>query len=49
MSIEKDAKKSKKSNEIQPTPTWLWKGLMENIHQAQQEMEIAMDIIDHVR
>lgn len=48
MSIEKDAKKSKKSNECQPTPAWPWQGLMEYLHQAQQELAIGLDLIDHV-
>jgi len=48
MSIEKDAKKSKTSNESQSTPAWPWQGLMENLHQAQQELAIVLDLIDHV-
>lgn len=48
MSIVKDTKKSKSSNESQSVPTWQWQGLVENLHEAQQELSIVLDLINHV-
>ncbi|XP_057853948.2 mediator of RNA polymerase II transcription subunit 17 [Cryptomeria japonica] len=48
MSIVKDSKKSKSSNESQSVPTWQWQGLVENLHEAQQELSIVLDLINHV-
>ncbi|KAH9287866.1 hypothetical protein KI387_031983, partial [Taxus chinensis] len=48
MAIDKDAKKSKSSNETQSVPAWPWQGLVENLNQAQQELSIVLDLINHV-
>ncbi|KAJ1281596.1 hypothetical protein BS78_04G317800 [Paspalum vaginatum] len=47
--IEKDAKKAKKAAEADTAQqAWPWQGLVESLHQAQQELSVVIDLIGTV-
>ncbi|CAM6088532.1 unnamed protein product [Calypogeia fissa] len=48
--IDKDSKKAKTGKEPAPAApaAWQWQGLVENLQQAQQELNIILDFITHV-
>jgi mediator of RNA polymerase II transcription subunit 17 len=49
--VEKDSKKAKSGKEPAPATAaaWPWQGLVENLQQAHQELNIILDFITHVR
>ncbi|BBN12956.1 mediator of RNA polymerase II transcription subunit 17 [Marchantia polymorpha subsp. ruderalis] len=48
--VEKDTKKIKAGKDAPPPPpaAWPWQGLAENLQQAQQELNIILDLLTHV-
>ncbi|KAL2645173.1 hypothetical protein R1flu_012760 [Riccia fluitans] len=49
--VEKDTKKVKGGRDASPPPApvvWPWQGAAENLQQAQQELNIILDLISHV-
>lgn len=51
--MEKDAKKAKKKSPKEAAaaaaaPPWPWQGLVENLHLANQELSVIIDLINTV-
>lgn len=46
---EDDLKKKKKQKTKDSTEQWKWKGMVENLQLAHQELSVIIDLIDTVR
>lgn len=47
-SVEKDDKKKQKKNSKESSTPWPWQSMVENLHLAQQELSVIIDLINTV-